>query len=83
MLDRLAAAGVETVVVNVHYLAEQMEAHLAGRRRPRIIVSDERAGLLDSGGGVKKALPCSGAAPFIVCNADSFWIEGPRPTSTR
>ena len=55
VLDRLAAAGVERVVVNVHYLADQMEAHLASRRTPAVLISDERAGLLDSGGGVKKA----------------------------
>lgn len=77
VLDRLAASEVETAVVNVHYLADQMDAHLAGRRRPKVLISDERAGLLDSGGGVRKALPLLGKAPFIVCNCDSFWIEGP------
>ena len=77
VLDRLASAGVERVVVNVHYLADQMEAHLAARRKPSVLISDERAGLLDSGGGVKKALPLLGEVPFIVCNSDSFWIEGP------
>lgn len=76
VLDRLVAAGVETVVVNVHYFADQMEAHLAARAEPKVLISDERAGLLDSGGGVAKALPLLGTAPFIVCNADSFWIEG-------
>jgi N-acetyl-alpha-D-muramate 1-phosphate uridylyltransferase len=83
VLDRLVEAGVETVVVNVHHLAEQMEAHLAARSRPRVIISDERAGLLDSGGGVRKALPLLGAAPFVICNADSFWIDGPRPNIAR
>jgi N-acetyl-alpha-D-muramate 1-phosphate uridylyltransferase len=78
VLDRFAASGVETAVVNVHYFAEQMEAHLAGRRRPKILISDERAGLLDSGGGVRKALPLLGEAPFILGNCDSFWIEGPK-----
>ena len=78
VLDRLVEVGVEKAVVNVHYLAEQMEAHLSGRRHPRILISDERAGLLDSGGGVRKALPLLGKAPFIVCNCDSFWIEGPQ-----
>ena len=78
VLDRLEAAGVERVVVNVHYFADQMEAHLAARPRPPTVISDERAGLLDSGGGVLKALPLLGTAPFIVCNSDSFWIEGPR-----
>ena len=54
ILDRLEAAGVTTAVVNVHHFADQMEAHLAGRRTPRILISDERAGLLDSGGGIAK-----------------------------
>jgi N-acetyl-alpha-D-muramate 1-phosphate uridylyltransferase len=83
VLDRLAAGGVETVVVNVHHLAEQMEAHLAGRAQPRILVSDEREALLDSGGGVAKALPMLGPSPFIVANADSFWLEGPRSNVAR
>lgn len=78
VLDRLAASGVETAIVNVHYFADQMEAHLAERREPRILISDERSGLLDSGGGVRKALPELGDKPFIVCNCDSFWIEGPQ-----
>ena len=52
VLDRLAAAGVETAVVNVHHLADQIERHVAGRRKPRIVISDERANLLDTGGGV-------------------------------
>ena len=83
VLDRLEGAGVETVVVNVHYLADAMEAHLARRPSPRLVVSDERSGLLDSGGGVRRALPLLGAAPFIVCNSDSFWIEGPRSNVAR
>ncbi|WP_307437784.1 nucleotidyltransferase family protein [Labrys monachus] len=78
VLDRLPPAGVETAVVNVHHFAGQMEAHLAARRTPRILISDERDGLLDSGGGVRRALPMLGREPFIVCNCDSFWIEGPR-----
>jgi len=78
MLDRLAEAGIETAVVNVHYLADQIEARLAGRSRPRLAISDERALLLDQGGGIKKALPLIGNAPFVICNTDSIWIEGPR-----
>ncbi|MFO1150117.1 MAG: nucleotidyltransferase family protein [Alsobacter sp.] len=83
ILDPLAAAGVRTAVVNVHYLADQMERHLAGRTTPRIVVSDERAALLDSGGGVRKALPQLGERPFFVLNADSFWIDGPRANLVR
>jgi len=76
-LDRFAEDGVETAIVNVHYLADSIEAHLAARTRPRILISDERARLLDQGGAIKKARALIGAAPFYVCNTDAFWIEGP------
>ncbi|MET0667556.1 MAG: nucleotidyltransferase family protein [Methyloceanibacter sp.] len=77
VLDRLAQAGVETAVVNVHYLADQLEAHVKNRdgKRPSILVSDERGVLLDTGGGVTKALPLLGAGPFFIHNADSVWSE--------
>jgi MurNAc alpha-1-phosphate uridylyltransferase len=79
-LDRLAEAGVETAVVNVHHFADLMEAHLARRASgPRILISDERSGLLDSGGGIAKALPLLGAEPFFVANTDNVWIEGATP----
>ena len=78
-LDALARAGVEKAVVNVHHLADQVEAHLRDRTSPLIVISDERDRLLESGGGVAKALPHLGGAPFYVLNADSFWIEGFRP----
>jgi MurNAc alpha-1-phosphate uridylyltransferase len=77
-LDRLAEAGVETAVVNVHYLADLVRAHLARRRRPEIVISDESAALLDTGGGIAKALPLLGEEPFYLLNSDSFWIEGAR-----
>ncbi len=83
VLDPVAAAGIGTAVVNVHHLADQVEAHLAGRERPKIILSDERDRLLDNGGGVKKALPHLGSKPFFVLNSDSFWIDGPRPNLER
>jgi len=76
VLDRLAAAGIARAVVNVHHKADQIEARLKGRKAPKITVSDEREKLLDTGGGVKKALPLLGPAPFIVHNSDSVWIEG-------
>jgi MurNAc alpha-1-phosphate uridylyltransferase len=76
-LDRLALAGVKTAVVNVHHLAGQIEAHLATRKAPLIVISDERAKLLDQGGGIAKALPLLGPEPFFVANTDAFWIEGP------
>jgi MurNAc alpha-1-phosphate uridylyltransferase len=79
-LDRLERAGVEETVVNVHYLADQVERHIARRRRPpAVAISDEREKLLDTGGGVMKALPRLGPAPFYLLNSDSFWIEGARP----
>jgi MurNAc alpha-1-phosphate uridylyltransferase len=82
-LDRLAAEGVETAIVNVHWLADQIEDHLAGRKRPRIVISDEREKLLDQGGGIKRVLPLIGKEPFLVCNTDAFWIEGPRSNVAR
>nr|MDQ2705388.1 nucleotidyltransferase family protein [Pseudomonadota bacterium] len=75
-LDTLAAAGVEKAVVNVHHFPEQIVAHVASRARPKVAISDERAGLLDSAGGIIKALPMLGGEPFYVLNADTFWIEG-------
>ena len=75
-LDRLAAAGVARAIVNVHYKADLIEAHLQKRQGPAIEISDERAALLDTGGGVKKALPRLGPGPFLIHNADSVWIEG-------
>lgn len=75
MLDRLAESGVKRAVVNVHYKAEQLIAHLAGRRRPEIVISDESDRLLDQGGGIMKALPHLGDKPFLICNTDAIWIE--------
>jgi MurNAc alpha-1-phosphate uridylyltransferase len=81
-LDQLAAAGVETAVVNVHWLGDQIIRHLAGRTRPRIVISEERA-LLETGGGVVKALPELGPEPFFVLNADMLWLDGTVPTLER
>ena len=75
-LDRLGEAGVERAVVNVHAFADQMEAHLAGRAHPQVLISDERGGLLDSGGGIARALPLLGDEPVFVSNIDNIWIEG-------
>lgn len=74
-LDRLAEAGVEDAVVNVHHLASLIEAHVASRARPRVTISDERALLLETGGGVKKALPLLGEQAFFHVNSDSLWAE--------
>jgi MurNAc alpha-1-phosphate uridylyltransferase len=76
VLDRLAYAGVARAVVNVHHKADLIERHLEGRQAPAIEISDERAALLDTGGGVKKVLPRLGPGPFLIHNADSVWIEG-------
>jgi len=80
VLDRLVEAGVTRAVVNVHAFADQVEAHLAARRDLDIAISDERAGLLDSGGGIKHARGLLGEAPIIVANIDSIWIEQGAPT---
>jgi len=81
-LDALQAAGVETVVVNVHHFADRMIDHLAGRG-DFVTVSDERERLLDSAGGVVKALPQLGREPFLLLNADSFWVDGAEPELRR
>ena len=77
VLDAFAEAGLSEAVVNVHYLADQIETHLKGRKTPRIHISDERETLLDQGGGIRRALPLLGEEPFFVANTDAFWIEGP------
>jgi N-acetyl-alpha-D-muramate 1-phosphate uridylyltransferase len=83
VLDRLAAAGTARAVVNVHYLAAQIEYHLKARAAPQIVISDERGVLLGTGGGVVKALPELGAAPFYHVNSDTLWIDGVTPNLTR
>jgi MurNAc alpha-1-phosphate uridylyltransferase len=83
VLDRLADAGVERAVVNVHHLADQIERHLAHRTRPQIVISDEREALLGTGGGPVKALPQLGGAPFFHVNSDTIWIDGVTPNLTR
>ncbi len=83
VLDRLAADGVETAIVNLHYLADQIEAHVKGRTSPRVVLSDERSLLLDQGGGIRKVLPLLGDEPFFICNTDAFWIEGPSSNMAR
>jgi MurNAc alpha-1-phosphate uridylyltransferase len=83
VLDKLAIAGVETAVVNVHYLADMIEKKLAGRKKPRIVFSDERKLLLNTGGGIVKALPLLGSGPFYLVNSDSLWIDGVRGNLTR
>jgi N-acetyl-alpha-D-muramate 1-phosphate uridylyltransferase len=76
-LDRFALLEVETAIINVHHLASQIEAHVATRKTPKIVVSDEREELLGQGGGIAKALPFLGQNPFFIANTDAFWIDGP------
>lgn len=81
--DRLRSAGVAKAVVNAHYLADQIEAWAATVTSPHTIVSDERDAILDTGGGIARALPLLGADPFFVLNSDSFWIDRGMPALTR
>jgi MurNAc alpha-1-phosphate uridylyltransferase len=76
VLDRLAGAGVERAVVNVHAFADRLEAHLAGRAHPRIVISDERGQALETGGGLKRAIPLLGPGPVWVSNIDTVALGG-------
>jgi MurNAc alpha-1-phosphate uridylyltransferase len=76
-LDRLAEAGIARAVVNVHYLADALEAHVLARETPKVTISDERALLLETGGGMIKALPQL-PDPFFALNADNIWLDGPK-----
>lgn len=76
VIDRLVAAGVTTIVINVHYMADQIEEHVKQRKDVEIVISDERAELLDSGGGIYKALSVFNGEPFFHANSDTVWSEG-------
>ena len=81
VLERLGAAGVKRVVVNVHYLADAVEAHLKSRPHGlEIAISDERSLLLETGGGLVKAAPLIDSDPFLAINSDNLWIDGPADT---
>ncbi|MHA1536655.1 MAG: nucleotidyltransferase family protein [Alphaproteobacteria bacterium] len=82
VLDHLERAGVARAVVNLHYLGERIVEHLADRERPEIIFSHEKD-VLETGGGVVRALPQLGERPFIVANSDTVWIDGPSPAIER
>ena len=82
ILDQLDAAGVSQVVVNVHYLGHMIEAHLRPRERPRIALSQEET-RLETGGGVRQALPLLGTDPFYVINGDVSWLDGRTPALRR
>lgn len=79
VLDRLAAAGVRRAVVNVHAFADQLEAHLRRRADLEIVISDEREGLLETGGGLRAARSLLGSDPILVANIDTIWTEGAAP----
>ena len=83
VLDRLADAGIERAVVNVHHFADQLERHLAARTRPQVVIADERAKLLGTGGAVVAVLNALGGAPFFHLNSDSIWIDGVQPNLAR
>ena len=81
LLDKLRAAGVEKVVVNVHYLADAVEAHLARNGHGlQVAISDERSLLLETGGGMVRAGPLIDCDPFLVVNSDNLWVDGPADT---
>ncbi len=75
VIDRLTSVGVKKIIVNVHYLADVLETHLRQRNDVDLIISDERDELLDTGGGVYKALDHFGDKPFFIHNSDSVWVE--------
>ena len=74
-LDRLVDDGIANAVVNVHYLADQVEDHVKDRGDIQIAISDERETLLETGGGIAKALPLLGDGPFLVANSDALWLN--------
>ncbi|RMD90964.1 MAG: nucleotidyltransferase family protein [Alphaproteobacteria bacterium] len=83
-LERLERAGIERVVVNVHAHAKRLMSYLETRAAgPEIVVSDERERLLDTGGGIRRALPLLGTEPFFVINVDVLWSDGPSNTLAR
>ena len=78
VLDRLRAAGVQRAVVNVHYLAAAVEAHLQDQAQGlEILISDETKQLLETGGGVINALPLIEDETFLIVNSDNLWVDGP------
>src|ERR1051326_1029634 len=82
-LDRLAECGVARAVVNVHHLADALERHLAARKKPAVVISDERGALLGTGGGIANALPKLGGGPFFLVNSGTLWLDGRTPNFFR
>jgi MurNAc alpha-1-phosphate uridylyltransferase len=78
VFDRLRSAGVKRAVVNVHYLADALEAHLKNRVEGiDVVISDERGRLMETGGGIVQARGLIGDQPFLVVNSDNLWLDGP------
>jgi MurNAc alpha-1-phosphate uridylyltransferase len=75
VMDRMVAAGIQRVVVNVHAFADDLEAHVRGRTDLEVLISDERGGLLETGGGLKAARRLLGDDPILIANVDSIWTE--------
>ncbi len=82
-LDALVASGIGKAVVNMHYLGEQIASHCAKRTDINCVISDERDAILETGGGTVKALPLLGDQPFVLVNADTFWVDFGEPTLNR
>jgi len=82
-IDHLVAAGVARVVINIHHLGQQIEQHISRRSDIEIVISDETDEILETGGGVTKALPHLGDDPFFVINGDALWLDGPTPALQR
>ena len=81
VLERLRTAGVKRVVVNVHYLADAVEAHLASRKHGLdVVISDERGLLMETGGGLVQAEKLIDSDPFLSVNSDNLWVDGPADT---
>ncbi|MES2137172.1 MAG: nucleotidyltransferase family protein [Pseudomonadota bacterium] len=81
VLEKLRVAGVKKIVVNVHYLADALEAHLATCDHGlEVVISDERGLLMETGGGLVKAAPLIDCDPFLALNSDNLWIDGPADT---
>ena len=81
VLEKLRAAGVKKVVVNVHYLADAVEAHLVSRGHGlEVMISDERKRLMETGGGLVQAQPLIDTDPFLSINSDNLWVDGPADT---
>lgn len=83
VLDWMSASGINDVTVNTHYLADQIESHVQRRTQPKIMLSSEASQLLETGGGITKALPWLGSAPFISANSDTICVDGTTPAIAR